>query len=697
MINFKKLGLTLAALPLLFVVSVAFSSMTGNVEQAEAADCRAIMTFDGKEIGNKNDSETFFRYDGLLSDKSFDVKFSWKTDANVFVTTNAEVRVPVDASVDYPSDDFISGELRADYSNNKINSDGDIIWPLNRDRSGVYQDVSIEITRLTRGDKIQLYSRAGGNKCRVTARIVGNDVLVDYLEISPEEEGEYSSSYTDWVYQGETYEFEAGYLWGVPAKFKIGAGVGVKSIHGLKDYNWSSLPGRSGSTSRTIRYTIPDDAGRYSVGFVTVIEGKDKGKYYTPYASKGRQIIVLSPEKDRGPAILNVESYLNGNKTPGVTISQISGSPSGMGGLTHYKRIIDNNKIDTAKLRAEKTFSGSDFSQWEGCSDTSNNGIDCLISVDQGDEKTIRAYYEEVPENLDSAFISQNVPKQVEPGETFEVSIRMRNTGDISWTQSERFRLGSQNPRDNNTWGVTREVVSRTINPNKDNTFNFDVTAPSSPGTYNFQWRMVQERVAWFGDLTNNVRIKVQSEEQVNFCDENPNHSDCIDDPEPPQSSATLNVNSSNTSSGVSITGTGNLNSGNTPYSINKTTNLSGSLIAKPTASNGNVFKNWSGCDSPSGTSCRVSVSTGNSKTVTAIYEQPNNPPVVNAGQDHWVLINREYSHSGAFATDQDDNLASYQWSWDSCKDYDNNSFTCPQLTGTSGSISGGDANISGP
>jgi hypothetical protein len=48
-----------------------------------------------------------------------------------------------------------------------------------------------------------------------------------------------------------------------------------------------------------------------------------------------------------------------------------------------------------------------------------------------------------------------------------------------------------------------------TVPPGTEVTFSFDVRAPATPGTYNFQWRMVQELVEWFGDFTPNVRIHV--------------------------------------------------------------------------------------------------------------------------------------------------------------------------------------------
>ena len=45
--------------------------------------------------------------------------------------------------------------------------------------------------------------------------------------------------------------------------------------------------------------------------------------------------------------------------------------------------------------------------------------------------------------------------------------------------------------------------------PGGEATLNFTVTAPSTPGTYNFQRRMVHECVTWFGDLSPNVAVSV--------------------------------------------------------------------------------------------------------------------------------------------------------------------------------------------
>src|SRR5260370_16624216 len=88
----------------------------------------------------------------------------------------------------------------------------------------------------------------------------------------------------------------------------------------------------------------------------------------------------------------------------------------------------------------------------------------------------------------------------------------MQNNGATTWTWSgaNSFRLGSQNPQDNTGWGTARVDLQGDVAPGAAATFDFDITAPPTPGTYNFQWRMVQEMVNWFGDSTPNIPADVQ-------------------------------------------------------------------------------------------------------------------------------------------------------------------------------------------
>jgi YD repeat-containing protein len=109
-----------------------------------------------------------------------------------------------------------------------------------------------------------------------------------------------------------------------------------------------------------------------------------------------------------------------------------------------------------------------------------------------------------------AAFVSQSVPTTMTAGQNYTVSVTMNNSGTSTWT-TDLYKLSSQNPQDNGTWGTGRVYLSATVAPGANRTFTFTVTAPSTAGTYNFQWRMVKEGVEWFGGYTTNVAVQVSS------------------------------------------------------------------------------------------------------------------------------------------------------------------------------------------
>jgi len=109
-------------------------------------------------------------------------------------------------------------------------------------------------------------------------------------------------------------------------------------------------------------------------------------------------------------------------------------------------------------------------------------------------------------------FISQvGPPTNMNIGQTTTVSVTMKNTGSTTWTKAAGYKLGSQNPQDNTNWGLARVELDAadSIAPGQQKTFSFTVTAPSAVGIYNFQWRMLKEGVAWFGDYSTNVPVTV--------------------------------------------------------------------------------------------------------------------------------------------------------------------------------------------
>jgi hypothetical protein len=108
-------------------------------------------------------------------------------------------------------------------------------------------------------------------------------------------------------------------------------------------------------------------------------------------------------------------------------------------------------------------------------------------------------------------FLSSNMPTTLNPGQFVQVTIMMKNTGTTSWG-TNIHKLGSQNPANNTTWGVNRAVLAKSTPVGSTGTFKFYVTAPSTPGTYNFQWQMVNNSTGvFFGQLTPNLAVQVGS------------------------------------------------------------------------------------------------------------------------------------------------------------------------------------------
>jgi len=111
----------------------------------------------------------------------------------------------------------------------------------------------------------------------------------------------------------------------------------------------------------------------------------------------------------------------------------------------------------------------------------------------------------------DAEFVELSVPGILATGQGVTASVTLRNIGTATWTDASGHRLGAQNPQDNGTWGLSRVNLTsaESIAPGESKTFTFSITAPGTPGIYNFQWRMLQESVEWFGDFSSYVPITV--------------------------------------------------------------------------------------------------------------------------------------------------------------------------------------------
>ena len=98
-----------------------------------------------------------------------------------------------------------------------------------------------------------------------------------------------------------------------------------------------------------------------------------------------------------------------------------------------------------------------------------------------------------------AVIVSHTIPQVMEAGNSYQVSVTVRNTGTNTWTRAEQYKLGDPAGA---IFGISRVALeaSDSIATSQAKTFTFTMIAPSTPGTHVARWRMVRERVCWFGE-----------------------------------------------------------------------------------------------------------------------------------------------------------------------------------------------------
>lgn len=106
--------------------------------------------------------------------------------------------------------------------------------------------------------------------------------------------------------------------------------------------------------------------------------------------------------------------------------------------------------------------------------------------------------------------ISALPPAQMTPRSQATVEVTATNTGSTSWTPGQDYRLGSQAPQDNTTWGTGRvSLPVSQVDPQQQAGFQFQITAPLADGHDQFCWQMLREDVHWFGTPNASIPIAV--------------------------------------------------------------------------------------------------------------------------------------------------------------------------------------------
>ncbi|WP_153064973.1 RHS repeat domain-containing protein [Xanthomonas arboricola] len=109
-----------------------------------------------------------------------------------------------------------------------------------------------------------------------------------------------------------------------------------------------------------------------------------------------------------------------------------------------------------------------------------------------------------------SAFVSHAVPATMTVGQSYPVEVTFRNIGNVTWRRSSNYRLGAFNPADNSTWGTGRVDLPNDVPPGQSVRISFNAV-PQAAGTLNYQWKLLQEGVTWFGEASPNQVVNVQA------------------------------------------------------------------------------------------------------------------------------------------------------------------------------------------
>ncbi len=144
-----------------------------------------------------------------------------------------------------------------------------------------------------------------------------------------------------------------------------------------------------------------------------------------------------------------------------------------------------------------------------------------------------QVYWDVTVANHEAAWAGQNFgSKQVEPGESIQLEVKLRNSGQTTWRRDGQtpVRLGTSRAKDRlpafiredtsggNPSGWTNPnrigMVESTVAPGEIGTFRFWYTVPTSvkPGSYREYFQPVHENVRWMNDLGIYFDINVSSQ-----------------------------------------------------------------------------------------------------------------------------------------------------------------------------------------
>jgi hypothetical protein len=217
-----------------------------------------------------------------------------------------------------------------------------------------------------------------------------------------------------------------------------------------------------------------------------------------PGAAKVIELFVFSNSSSMSPVRLSLPPDNNQNSVAIVSVS-FPAPPAGVS-ETDWNRYQMADELDVSQ---SKSFAIRD-------TNAQPYPYEFFATVESGTSNVgLGFYYGRIELGTRALFLTQSVPTAVDAGGQYPISISFRNTSDEAWTSQgpNPFRLGSQSPRDNMTWGISRVELPKAVAPGDSVSFSFTVVAPANSGEYIFEWQMLQEFVEWIGDKSFPVTV----------------------------------------------------------------------------------------------------------------------------------------------------------------------------------------------
>ena len=212
-------------------------------------------------------------------------------------------------------------------------------------------------------------------------------------------------------------------------------------------------------------------------------------------------VSIYSPVLSPVSSVFALDAISNGSVSNGSVGSDLvsNGSAAMNPG---FNNLVFNSLANGSSLLDDPAYVNDTVKIVLPAADTQSNGSVSVSGVVHG-LKTFYNGTSPMPSPVpDAVLVSQDIPDTMVLGESYNVSVTLRNTGNVEWSDADRFSLGSCVDAD--SFGDDRfYIVPGVVVPvGGEYTWNFSLTAPSEIGDYYPAYRMVWEDREWFGEPT---------------------------------------------------------------------------------------------------------------------------------------------------------------------------------------------------